>query len=90
MACCEKTSFLSQKMTNFKNYIGKYSPDSEVSNQMSTLSVSDLSAFVLPMRVLGAERAISQLMNHLTVPTEEVDAVKSKLTAYFEMFLEIM
>jgi hypothetical protein len=90
MACCEKTSFLTQKMTNFKNYISKYSPDSEVSNQMSTLTVSDLSAFVLPMRVLGAKRAISELMTHLTVPVDEVEAVKNKLTAYFEMFLEVM
>jgi len=77
-------------MTNFKNYIANYSPDLEVSNQMSTLTVSDLSAFVLPMRVLGAQRAISELMSHLTVPPHEVEAVKSKLTAYFEMFLDIM
>ena len=77
-------------MTNFKNYISKYNPDKEVADQMNILTVSDLGAFVLPMRVLGASRAISELMSHLTIPPSELESVTSKLTAYFEMFLEIM
>ena len=91
MACCsEKSAFLNQKMTNFKNYIGKYNPDKEISEQMNTLTVSDLGAFVLPMRLLGSSKAISELISHLEIPPSELDAVTSKLTAYFDMFLEIM
>jgi hypothetical protein len=89
-SCTEKNAFLNQKMANFKNYISKYNPDNEVSEQMNTLTISDLGAFVLPMRLLGSSKAISHLISHLKIPASELDAVTAKLTAYFDMFLEIM
>ena len=90
MACCEKTAFLNQKMANFKKYISNYSPDSEVVQQMNTLNVDDLGAYVLPLRVLGCSKAISELLSHLTIPPNELEAVRTKLTAYFEMFMEVI
>jgi hypothetical protein len=97
--CCpinpSKEEFLQQKASNFKTFIGKYSPDQEVKDYIDkfrpeTLMMT-LMTVVLPIITAGAtEKAIAELITHLTIPVGEKEAVEAKVKAYFEMFAEVI
>ena len=98
MACCNKTTqaeFLIQKGKNFKEFIMKYKPDAEVLDYMGKFDEKNILSSVLtllvPLKATGTqETAINELLSKLTIPANEVEAVKDKIGRYFDMFVEVV
>jgi uracil phosphoribosyltransferase len=98
MSCCNKettkTEFLIEKGKNFKKYILTYRPNSEVVEYMHQFDekniMSSILTLLVPMKATGSsDMAINELISKLTVPTDEIPAVKEKIGKYFDMFVDV-
>jgi hypothetical protein len=101
MSCCDKpkpttkSDFLKEKAKNFKEFVLKYNPSDEVKTYLNGFDESKLEYTILtvlvPMNMLKTEEIyIDDLMGRLTVPAEEVAAVKNKIHRYFKMFCDVL
>lgn len=99
MSCCDKpttkSDFLKEKAKNFREFIMKYNPTEEVKTYLNGFDESKLEYTILtvliPMKMVKSEEIyIDDLMGRITVPTDEVEAVKNKIHRYFTMFCEVL
>ena len=98
MACCKtpltKDEFLREKAENFKNYIMNYSPNEEVLEFIDKFDSSNLfitiTTTLLPLKMMGtSEIMISELINKLNIPLNEIEGVREKIGRYFNFFIEM-
>ena len=98
MSCCNgttKEAFLIQKGKNFREYILKYSPTQDVLEYMEKFNeenlMSSITTLLIPIKLSGTSGiVIGELMKRLTIPEQEADDVKGKISRYFDMFAEVM
>lgn len=103
MSCCDKTKetpttkidFLKEKAKNFREFILKYSPEEDVKSFLMTFDESKLQYTILttllPMKAVKSEGIyIQELMDKLTIPANEEEAVRNKIHRYFDMFIEVL
>lgn len=88
-----KLEFLKSKAANFRTLLNSYSPDSDAVKLMSgfneLLLVPTIQNYLVPLKKSGKLDEISrQVMDHLTVPESDKEAVRSKIVRYFQCFCE--
>lgn len=90
-----KLSFLESKALNFKKYIESFEPDATVKTYIDDFKPEmlsyTLSSVVVPIVKLGQlDSTVAELVTHLKVPDGQGDDVKKKLTAYLQMFHDVL
>lgn len=100
-SCCSakttptKEAFLKEKAHNFRAFLLSYKPNDEVMEFINGFDEGSIVSVVLtklvPMKALGAtEQSVVELMGKLSIPPGEMEAVKTKLLRYIEMFVTIV
>jgi hypothetical protein len=85
--------FLQEKAANFRRFLEDNSPDEELKKQMTmyqpALLLPTISTFLLPMAAGGLlPQAVNEILSHLS--PSDVDATRSKITRYLEMFVSVV
>lgn len=100
--CCSKDpavvtriQFLESKATNFKKYVESFNPDETVKTYIESfrpeLLSQTITTVVVPIVELGQiEFSVDELLGHLTLPEGSRPEVKKRLTAYIQMFYDVL
>lgn len=97
VSCCKTTKkdFIIEKAKNFRNYIAGFNPSDEVKKYLDkfdeNLVIPTITTIVLPIVAAKAEKSLAiDLVNKLTVPTDQREEVVNKICRYLTMFNEIL
>lgn len=98
-SCCaepvSKIDFLQAKALNFLKYIKGLSPDAEVQQYIDgfhpEVLIQTISTVVVPIVAMSQiDSSVTELMSHLKVPDDQKTEVKKKLSAYLQMFNDVL
>jgi hypothetical protein len=87
--------FLQEKAHNFEAYLRRYQPGPELEAFMARFDpatlLSSIRLWLLPARAALTSKGIAErVMADLTVPPAEVEAVRSRITRYIDMFADVI
>jgi len=90
----DRQAFLTEKAANFCSYVKGLNPDDSVVSLLNDFTPTAVSSAILRLRTLtfvsGVDGAVSMLLDHCALTDEkEVQAARSKLKRYVEMFLSV-